>query len=207
MQKDRILNHLARILSYIFHPLLITTYAVVVLFNSGHYLGVVNSEARNMIYSIYFIITFLLPALFIPVLYYFGMISKIEIDKRKERLLPLLTVVIMYSLAWHFMGRIGMPPLLLKIIISSLFSVFATLLVTLFWKISLHSAGMGSLLGLVFFLANFENLSMLLIGFFVILFSGLVCTARLYLNRHSPVQVYVGYFLGFTVVYLTMIIF
>jgi membrane-associated phospholipid phosphatase len=207
MQKERVYYYLARILSYIFHPLLMSTYAVFVLFNSGHYLSVVNAEARHLIFSIYFIITFLLPALFIPVLYYFGMISKLEIDNRKERLLPLLTVVVMYSLAWHFMGRINMPPLLLKIIISSLVSVSISLLVTLFWKMSLHSLGMGGLLAFVFYLANFENLSVLLIGFIVILFSGLVGASRLYLKRHNPTQVYVGYFLGFASVYLSMIIF
>ncbi|MDD3739955.1 MAG: phosphatase PAP2 family protein [Bacteroidales bacterium] len=205
MQKDLIFNYLARAISYAFHPLLMASFAVLIVFNSGHYLSVVNAELRNTIYSIYIILTFVLPALFIPVFYYLGIISKLEIDNKKERLLPLMTVAIMYALSWYFMSRVQMPPILLNIILSSLISVLITSAITIFWKISLHCAGMGGLLGFVFYLANQKDLSMLLIGFIVILASGVVASSRLYLKRHSQAQVYVGYALGFFVVYFSML--
>jgi membrane-associated phospholipid phosphatase len=184
-----------------------SSFAVLVVFNSGHYLSVVNPGVRNTIYSIYFILTFVLPALFIPVLYFFGMISKLEIDVRKERLLPLLTVSIMYALGWYFMSRISMPPILINIILAALVTVVASFFVTIFWKVSLHSTGIGGLLGFVFYLANVKDLSVLFMGFLIILVSGMVGTARLYLKRHSPAQIYVGYFLGFIAVYISMLIF
>jgi len=207
MQKERVFNNLARGISYVFHPLLMAFFAVLVVFNSGHYLSVVNAGVRNTIYSIYFILTFILPALFIPILYYFGIISKLEIENKKERLLPLFTVAIMYALAWYFMNRIAMPPILLNIILASLVSVMACFFVTVFWKISLHTAGMGGLLGFVFFLANTKDLSVLFIGFIIILISGLVASSRLYLKKHSPAQVYAGFALGFIAVYISMLIF
>lgn len=207
MQKERIYTYLAKGISYIFHPLLMSVYAVIAVFNSGHYLSVVNHGVRNTIYSIYFILTFIIPALFIPVLYFFGMISKLEIDIRKERLLPLLTVSIMYALGWYFMSRILMPPILLNIILASLVTVIMAFFITIFWKISLHSMGIGGLLGFVVYLANVKDLSVLFIGFIIILAAGLVGTARLYLKRHSPAQVYTGYFSGFIAVYISMLIF
>jgi membrane-associated phospholipid phosphatase len=206
MQKERIFNYLARAVSYAFHPLLMASFAVLIVFNSGHYLSVVNAELRNTIYSIYLILTFVLPALFIPVFYYLGIISKLEIDNKKERLLPLMTVAIMYALSWYFMSRVSMPPILLNIILASLISVLITSIITIFWKISLHCAGMGGLLGFVFYLANHKDLSMLLIGFIVILASGVVASSRLYLKRHSQAQVYVGYAVGFFVIYISMLI-
>ena len=206
MQKQIIYHRIAKAISYIFHPLLMSSFAVLVIFNSGHYLSVTNPGIRTTIYSIYFILTFILPALFIPVLYFFGMISSLEIDKKRERLLPLLTVAIMYALGWYFMSRISMPPILLHLILSALITVVAAAIVTIFWKVSLHTTGTGALLGFVFYLANIKDLPVLLIGFLVILACGLVGTARLYLKRHNPAQIYVGYFLGFVCVYIAMII-
>lgn len=207
MQKDLIYTKIAKIISYAFHPLLMSTYAVLVVFNSGHYLSAINPGVRNTIYSIYFILTFLLPALFIPVLYFFGMIKSLEIDQKSERLLPLLTVSIMYALGWYFMSRISMPPILLHLILSAMITVIASILVTIFWKISLHSIGIGALLGLVFFLANCKDLQVLFLGFLTILIAGMVGSARLYLKRHNSAQVYLGYALGFISVYITMLIF
>jgi hypothetical protein len=88
MQKEIVYQRLAKAISYVFHPLLMSSFAVLVIFNSGHYLSVTNPGIRTTIYSIYFILTFILPALFIPVLYFFGLISSWEIDKRRERLYP-----------------------------------------------------------------------------------------------------------------------
>lgn len=206
MQKELRYTRIAKIISYAFHPLLMSSFGVFVVFNSGHYLSVINPGIRNTIYSIYFILTFLLPALFIPILYFFGMISSLDMNKRRERLLPLLTVAIMYALGWYFMSRIAMPPILLHIILAALITVISAALITVFWKISLHSTGTGALLGLVFFLANNKNLQVLFIGFLVILIAGAVGTARLYLKKHNSTQVYQGYALGFICVYISMLI-
>ncbi len=207
MQKERIYTYLAKGISYMFHPLLMASFAIAIIFNSGHYLSIINPGIRITIYSIYLILTFIIPALFIPVLFFFGMISKLEIDNRKERLLPLLTVSIMYALGWYFMSRISMPPILLHVILAALVTVVISFFITIFWKISLHCTGLGGLLGFVFYLASAKDLNLLFIGFIIILFAGLVGTARLYLKRHNPLQIYIGYFVGFIAVYISMLIF
>ncbi len=205
MQKSKIFRKLAHAFSYTFHPLLMTSVAVFVLFNSGHYLSVVNAGIRDTIFSIFFILTFLLPALFIPVLYYFRLISKLEIDLRKERLLPLISTTVIYSLAYYFMQRISMPPILLKIIFSSIVVLLVCTVATFFWKISLHSAGLGGLFGFVIYIGINNNLNVLLVGFIIILVSGFVGSSRLYLTRHNQWQIYGGYLAGVIAVYLTMI--
>ena len=205
MQRSKIFRIVAQTVSYAFHPLLMASIAVFVLFNSGHYLSVVNAGIRDTIYSIFFILTFLLPALFIPVLYYFGLISKLEIDLRKDRLLPLISTTIIYALAFYFMQRISMPPILLKVIFSAIVVLVACTVITIFWKISLHSIGLGGLLGFVIYIGINSNLNVLLVGFIIIIVSGLVGSARLYLERHKPWQVYGGFLIGLVAVYITMI--
>lgn len=70
------------------------------------------------------------------------------------------------------------------------------MIVTLRWKISMYMTAIGALCGFVFilgikYLGDVINLLPLLI-----LVSGLVASARLYLKRHTPAQVYAGYIYG-----------
>lgn len=204
MQNHKNYRLLAQIISYAFHPLLMSCIAVIILFNSGHYLSIVNAESRNTIYSIFFILTFVLPALFIPVLYYFQIISNLEIDNRKERLLSLFSTTIIYALAFYFMNRVGMPSILIKVILSSIVVLIVCTAFTVFWKISIHSTALGGLLGFVVYLGVNSNLNVLLDGFIIIFVAGLVGSSRLYLERHKPWQVYVGFLIGIPAVYLTM---
>ncbi|MDD2385649.1 MAG: hypothetical protein PHP52_02580 [Bacteroidales bacterium] len=207
MIKNKALTITARITGYLFHPLLMTSIAVVVLFNSGHYLSVVNADLRNVIYSIFFILTFCLPALFIPVLYYFKIISNLETTIKKEKLIPMLTVLIIYALAYYFMQKVNMPPILLKIIISSIVIVVACIVITLFWNINIHLSALGGLLGFVMFVGVNSNLNLLFIGLVIIVVSGLVASSQLFLQKHNPLQVYLGFLLGFVCTYLSMMIF
>ncbi len=207
MQKSKLYRSFAQIISYAFHPLLMTSLAVIILFNSGHYLSVVNAGIRDTIYSIFFILTFVLPALFIPVLFYFRIITKLEIDIRKERLLPLLSTTIIYALAFYFMKKVSMPPILTRLVFSSIVVLVLSTAITSFWKVSLHLTSLGGLLGFVIYLGINSNLNVLLVGFIIILISGLVGASRLYLQRHNPCQVYAGFLIGFFIVYLTMMLY
>ncbi|MDD4149844.1 MAG: hypothetical protein PHE33_07430 [Bacteroidales bacterium] len=207
MQKTKALNTIARITGYVFHPLLMTSIAVIVLFNSGHYLSVVNADLRNVIYSIFFILTFALPALFIPVLYYFRIISNLETEVGKEKIIPMLTVAIIYALAFYFMQRVNMPPILLGIILSSIVVVVVSTFIKLFWNISIHLSALGGLLGFVIFIGINNNLNLLLVGLLIIISGGVVASSQLLLQKHNSMQVYGGFLFGFICVYLSMIIF
>ncbi|MDD2634703.1 MAG: phosphatase PAP2 family protein [Bacteroidales bacterium] len=207
MQKNKALIISAQITEYVFHPLLMTSIAVVVLFNSGHYLSVVNSDLRNVIYSIFFILTFALPALFIPILYYFRIITNLKSNTKKEKLIPMGAVLIIYALAYYFMQKVNMPPILLNIIISSIVVVALCTVVTLFWSISIHLAALGGVFGFVMFIGINSKLDLLFIGLLIIVVSGLVASSQLFLQKHNPMQVYGGFLIGFICVYLSMMFF
>ena len=74
------------------------------------------------------------------------------------------------------------------------------MIVTIRWKISMHMTAIGALCGFVFilgmkYLGEVINLLPILI-----LASGILASSRLYLKRHTPAQVYVGYIYGATAV-------
>ncbi len=201
--KDFSLKTILNYLNYCFHPLLMTSFAVYILFNSGYYLSQINSDIRMIIYSIFFISTCIIPLLFIPILYYFGLISSFLNPVKSDKIIILFTTSLIYSLSYYFMSRISMPPILINIILSAVILNVISLLIYFFKDFSLYTMGWGAMLGYVVFLAGIKALTVLNIGIVVIFFAGLTGTLRLYLNRNSPEDVYVGYLIGFVVFYLS----
>ena len=75
--------------------------------------------------------------------------------------------------------------------------------ITFFWKISIHSLGMGGASGFMLILAIlYPDGPVHYLLILTVIFSGFVMMARLRLNAHSPAQVYWGYFLGLFVSFM-----
>jgi membrane-associated phospholipid phosphatase len=80
------------------------------------------------------------------------------------------------------------------------------LVVSIWWKISLHMIGIGGLVGLFFALSTriyFEITTYLIAA---VAIAGIVAWARLRLNTHNPPQVYVGFILGWISVASTILL-
>jgi hypothetical protein len=205
MQVNKALNIIAKGISYLFHPLIIPTIGCIAIFNSGFYLDYLPYSVKNSVYIIVFILTFLLPTMIIPALYFQRLISSINMDKKEERLLPMMIVVIMYGLSYYFMHRAGFPPLLLNFLIGCISTIVISLLITIKWKISLHTAGLGGLTALIFFLIFSYSLNLDLYFSLAILISGLTGTARMITGSHKPLQIYAGFFVGFLSVMIPLL--
>ncbi|HPX77012.1 MAG TPA: hypothetical protein PLW77_10545 [Bacteroidales bacterium] len=206
MKLNKYLEILAKISCYLFHPLTIITYTVIIFLNSEHYLGFMNTNLKFSIFLIFAITTLILPALFVPVLYFFRLISSTQGEKKNDRLLPILVILIMYFFAWYFMQRVAMPAIFLNIILSGIISMIIAGIITSFWKISLYTTGFGALLGFLTYFSLILNLNVLQFLVITILFTGIIGSLRLFLNKHNPAQIYCGYLLGFATVLSSMCI-
>lgn len=89
-------------------------------------------------------------------------------------------------------------PFITTVLGSVTFSLLLLTIITFFWKISAHSVGISGTLGILFAfsyrLGEVELQNPILITTVLV---GLVMTARLYLDAHSPAQIAAGFFLGF----------
>jgi len=80
-------------------------------------------------------------------------------------------------------------------------------IITLFYKVSMHSLGIMGMLGILLPLNKVaENNSLLMPSIIVLIIGGLVMSARLQLNAHSPREVLTGSITGFTIGFTGMII-
>jgi len=193
---------ISKFVSYIFHPLLIPTFGLILLFNTGSYLSYLPFDAQRAIYIIVFISTFILPLSFLPFFLYSEKISSIFMHKKKERLIPLIITVIFYFFAYYILSNLNAPKIIRLFLFGAACSVLLALIITYFWKISTHAIGIGGLLALAFIISFRLMIDLNLIIMSLIFLCGIVGTARIYLHAHNPIQVFSGFALGFLSIFL-----
>jgi len=194
----------AQVFSILFHPLLIPTYGFLLLMNSGFYFSMITFEAKKLLLLIVFMSTFLLPVLSLGLLA-FNKHFNMKMDRSTDRVIPLLFTAVYYYLGYFYLGRLQVYPIYRIFLLSTILIIILLLLISMKWKISNHLAGIGGLIGAILAL-SFRlglNSSLLLIGLIVV--AGVLGTSRLILKKHSPIQIYAGFFLGFAVNYLVII--
>ena len=207
------ITRIAQIISWVFLPLFMPIYALIVtlytpssekiLSNPGLY--ELPDELKTQLLFLFVIFGTVAPGISFILMYRRKLITTIEMDNRNERIIPLF-IVLSYCLILFLLFCFKAPNLVLPRYIYALPLTGA--IISLFFiginlrtKISLHAAGTGILTGYFCAFAAQQlqfNYLLLLLAFLV---SGLVISARLALNKHTPFQVYLGWLLGFLIAF------
>lgn len=190
---------LAKIISAIFHPLLVPTYALLILMNlQTHSILAIPADFRYIIVGFVFISTFIMPSALIFLLLKAGKIKSLEMQTRRERILPMLLIAGAYYGTYYLLKQTSLSELITLFMVGSTMLVLVALLINYATKISLHMIAWGGLLGTFLGLAIRFQYNLNLLIFIIILLIGIVAAARLKLNAHSPFQIYLGFLLGTT---------
>ncbi|HYX10278.1 MAG TPA: hypothetical protein VE912_26350 [Bacteroidales bacterium] len=199
------LNKIARIVSVVFHPLLMPTYGILILFNADAYLRFMPFEGKKLIFLIIFLGTFALPLSLIPVFLYRKLIYHIDLDTKRERFYPLLLTTIFYYFSFYLLRKIPVPGIIQLFILAAGATVFFDLVVSVFWKISTHMTGIGGLLGLIAGLIYRSPTDLSVYLILSILAAGIIGSSRLKMEAHNQAQIYAGLSSGFLIVFLLII--
>jgi hypothetical protein len=149
----------------------------------------------------------LLPLSSLPFFIHRNIITSWTISERKERNIPLIITTVLYFATSFIIFRFPIPGFLKSFIFASAFLSLMVTVINFWWKISIHSVGAGSLIGLVLILSlkMLTPLEWYLI--LTIIAGGLVLSSRLKLNLHNPQQVWVGLLAGFFGLTISMMLF
>ncbi|MBI9060225.1 MAG: phosphatase PAP2 family protein [Labilibaculum sp.] len=186
----------ARIISGLAHPMLMPLISVFVIFHSGTYLDYTPHVLIRVIYLIVAISTILLPISILPLLKNQNMISDMGLEKRNERLIPLLITTLFYGLGYYMLLKFPITRVVANLQLAAIISILLISLISLKWKISLHMAGIGGFIGMLIGFSFLYSSSLKFVFMIGILVAGLIAYARLKLNLHTPSQVYAGFILG-----------
>jgi hypothetical protein len=206
----------AHFISWMFLPFVVPVYGLyITLYTAAEPIGIseVNMydlpvEVKEKIISVFIIISVIAPAISFYSLKKSGLISSIEMDKREERYIPIMIMIIYCLLIVAFFiykvpDSIVLPHYLISLPLSG--AIIAGLFAYLnkFYKLSLHTGGMGILVGyLVAFNANhlYSDPTFVVIA---IIISGFVASARLFLQKHNLKEVFFGWIIAVLISFIT----
>ncbi len=189
---------LAGFISYVFHPGLMPTYLLSLLYFVSPYVLTIEGytlSSRLLLLLFVFLYSFLFPSLVIYWLYKRGKIGSMHLEELSDRRIPYLVTIISLSFLTYFFYT---KSVLLKPTAIILGFILMTLLyvaiVSLRWQISAHAAAAGGVLGALFMIAaRFDESTLQWPLAITLCIAGLVASARLRLNAHTPGQILAGF--------------
>jgi len=197
----------ARIISVLFHPLLMPSLGLLLIFNSGTYLALLDPAAKKAILFVMSLGTFFFPLMMISVLYYRNLVSTLQDASREERFLPYLIILILYVITLVYFVRLPLSRVIHGYVLSVAMLLLLLMLVTIKFRICAHMAGIGGITGVVIALILLYETPLELYLVMVLLAAGLTGSARLIAGVQRPVEVYTGFLLGFGVVLTTLLLY
>lgn len=196
------------IFSFIFHPLLLITGSIWILFEHyPYYKARYFEEETNILLFFIFSNTFVMPTIAVLILKKTGLIQSIYLKNQKDRLFPfLITSIFCFFTAWQ-LHQSFIGDLAFRYLLAIGISIFVLSFINLKKKLSAHATGCGGVIALLSYIVLYlgeGEMAVWLLG--SIFFTGLVFSSRLYLKAHTISEIYLGFLLGFSIIFCSVAI-
>jgi hypothetical protein len=172
------------------------TYGVLLALNYT-YLAIYSSTVKLYLVGGSLLCTAIIPGLLILLMVKKGAAGDAELTDKRERTLPYLIFIAANMICLFYLFKMQMPFWLLSMFVGVCLALFIALFINFMWKISVHAIGVGGLLGAVMGVAQIQMINPYRLFICILLAGGLVCTSRIILEKHTPMQAYAGFGLGF----------
>ncbi len=187
----------AKIISTVFHPLLMPVFGLLIIFNTDSYLNyVIADDLKKAVLILVTVSTFAIPVLITLLLLNRKFINSLDMETQKERVIPYAFTIIFYIFTLYLLKRVPIPPIIFNFIIGATLSVILAFIINIKWKISAHMIGVGGLVGALMCISILLEIYITPFIALALLAAGLVGTSRLILNAHNQGQIYAGFLLG-----------
>lgn len=205
----------ARVLSYLFHPLLVMTYSLIILilmdpFSFGA--NSIRSTSSQLIILRLMLSTFFIPAMAMLMLYFLGMVRSLKLEDKMDRTGPYIISGIFYLwLLRNFWDSSIVPSLYTCFMLGATIALFLAFIINIFSKISIHAVGIAAFISMIMIamiMMNHQALviplsqgralktSLLYLLLAMVVIAGLIGTSRMYLQKHELNELFGGYFVG-----------
>ena len=195
-------TQLAEAVSLFLHPVIIPSIIFGIIFYLSPAVSApLSEEARLPMLGLLVFSTFFVPLSWLMVLRYLGGMPSLKMMNRQERPVPFISIALFYAFVTYiFISKYPVYTNIIIVLTGITLILFLITIISLYWKISAHST---AICGAVGFLSAFTLLYQDLLLLFplasLIVLAGASMSARLYLHVHTPLEVWVGAMLGFSV--------
>ncbi len=196
---------IAKALSYLLHPILMPSYAVLLIFRlSSYYSTIVSADIRQRIFIIVAINTFAIPVAIVYFMYLRGTVKSFDMNDRAERIAPFMVTSLFYFCAYFLLRLLPLPKVFNLLLLGATTAIVVATFITIKWKISIHMIGIGGMVGGLLSISQYLSVDFTYAILAVMIAAGALSTVRLLLNTHTPIQIYSGFLLGFICEYLIL---
>jgi hypothetical protein len=201
------MKKIAPVISYLFHPLLIPSLGLLLLLNSGTYVSLLEPAAKRAILFVMLLGTLVFPLMMLPILYYRNLVTSYKDASREERLVPQIIILVLYIITFVYFNKLPLNRVIHAYVLSAAVLLLLLILLNLRFRICVHTAALGGLAGLIIAMIVTFRTPLQLTLMLSFLAGGLMGSARLALGVNRWWEVLSGYLLGFSVVFLTILIY
>lgn len=187
----------ATVVSVVFHPLFIPVYLSAFLIYINPIFPAFD-PGEKLILLIRFVVMYtVFPLATILLAKALGFVQTILLKTQKDRIIPYVACGLYYFWMWYVLHN--QPALGNEVVLLALAIFLASsggLLANSYLKVSMHAISVGVMATYLLLLGFLLPVSL---GFYIsmaLLIAGIVCTARLVLSDHHPVEVYLGVIIG-----------
>lgn len=184
------------IISFIFHPMIISLAAFYLL------LFAIEPHVQNAlsILIVCFVFSTFIPISTVLILKKIGKISDLDASQKEQRIFPLTLGIIYSGIAFLTLTYMQADSLVRGLMFCYMTNTVITILITRYWKISIHAMGVGGPIAALW-VAGFHNP---LLALFVLT---AVSYARVILKAHSILQVIAGSVCGLVLTFIQLYLF
>lgn len=194
-----VLRLLAKFSSWIFHPIFVPLYVTwfLVYVHPSFFAGF-SMESRNRVLMLIALNAVFFPLVTVLLLRALKFIDSIYLRTQRDRIIPYVASMTFFFWTQYVLREQTLIP---RVLVSFMFGVFiasaASLIANIYQKVSMHTVGMGGLVGILVVIAwrNPESIPVPLAIATII--AGWIGTARLLVSDHSSSEIRLGYLIGF----------
>lgn len=206
-QAEHFVSRCANWLSWILVPLMMPVYGIILIFSLS-ILKIAPFSTKLTFTLIVFGINLVVPMILVLLMKRLGMIQDVGLNGRKERLIPYIISIICLGGTGLFLYFKGAPLWVAMFYAGGALAALINLLVNFRWKISAHAAGIAGIVAMLIQIMKegfpVSGLTWWIAG--SILLAGLLGSARVWLGRHTLMQVLAGTAVGFLSVWTLSLI-
>lgn len=206
-ETERAIDGIATILSWVLVPLLMPVYGILLAFGLS-ILTYTPFPTKVIFTATIFGINVFVPALLVMLLKKAGVVQDLGLNGQKERLIPYIITILCMAGTGIFLWMKLAPSWLVMFYLGGAAAGLINMVVNFRWKISAHSAAIAGIVALlVRIMHNGVPMDGVLTWLMISIGAGgLLGSARVWLGRHTVMQVLSGFAVGFCCVFfLTMI--
>ncbi|MDE6650276.1 MAG: phosphatase PAP2 family protein [Muribaculaceae bacterium] len=204
---EHIITRCANVISWVFVPLLMPVYGIILIFSLS-FLSLAPFHSKLIFTLIVFGANFVVPLLLVLLLKKMGMIEDVGLNGRKERLIPYVITIVCLAGTAVFLYLKMAPIWVAMFYAGGAVAGLINLIVNFRWKISAHAAGIAGLVAMLIQITKEGSASDAMTWWIVvsIIVAGLLGSARIWLGRHTLMQVLAGSAVGFLSVWTLSLI-